>query len=604
MSNPIRLTTNHRRRWAVVVVAGALATTTALWSSPALADDQMMTQEGLITEQAKPAVQLIQATFTGNVNVPDWEVNKPAWNAEAEDAATFDDVLEAVNANPAKFFVASPNTRTEEVAQTVRGSGFTVTPDGYVVTNAHVVAPSDAELKAAISEDALKRVQEADVAALEKALGADLTTRQLALLTDAVVKLDAQAMTITDLKKTYEVGVGVGIPGVATGAKAIPADLTVAGETAPGKDVAILKIQGNNLPTVPLGDDATLNTADRLYVVGYPADADISEASVTVPTMTQGAVSAKKTLDNGLTVYQTDAALNPGNSGGPVLNSDGDVVGIATFVIRDETGQKVSGLSFMYPVSLVKEFLSRANVTPSQSITTQKFDEALANYNQMYFSRALPQFQAVAELVPGAIFAQEYIQKTQTAIAEGKDLTPSTVLGMPTWLFLSLLVLLLLVVIGVILLLLLRGRRTSAGPPAAATAPPPPPSGAPVPAAGAVLAPPTGPPAPAPGWTTSSAPTTPNVVTPAGSTTGATATTPTASPATPSAPPSTPPAASPPATPSASPPSSGPMSAATAGAAAAGTTATSHRHGRFCPDCGTAHEPDAHFCPNCGADVT
>ena len=563
----------------------------------------MMTHEGLITEQAKPAVQLIQATFTGNVNVPDWEVNKPAWNAEAEDAATFDDVLEAVNANPAKFFVASPNTRTEEVVQSVRGSGFTVTPDGYVVTNAHVVAPSEAELKAAISEDALKRVQEADVAALEKALGADLTPRQLALLTDAVVKLDAQAMTITDLKKTYEVGVGVGIPGVAAGAKAIPADLTVAGETAPGKDVAILKIQGSNLPTVPLGDDATLNTADRLYVVGYPADADISEASVTVPTMTQGAVSAKKTLDNGLTVYQTDAALNPGNSGGPVLNRDGDVVGIATFVIRDETGQKVSGLSFMYPVSLVKELLSRANVTPSQSITTQKFDEALGNYNQMYFSRALPQFQAVAELVPGAIFAQEYIQKTQTAIAEGKDRTPSTVLGMPTWLFLSLMVLLLLVVIGVILLLLLRGRRASAGPPAVAAAPPPP-GGAPVPAAAAVLAPPTGPPAAAPGWTTSSAPTTANVVAPAG--TGGTATTPSASPAPPAAPPVAPPVAPSSAPPSASPvaPPPAPTTPMTAGATAAGTTATSHRHGRFCPDCGTAHEDDAHFCPNCGADVT
>ena len=115
-------------------------------------------------------------------------------------------------------------------------------------------------------------------------------------------------------------------------------------------DVAILKVNRTSLPTLPLGDSSAVRQGEQIVVMGYPR-ADVLGASDI--TVTQGIVSAQRGFG-----LQIDAALNPGNSGGPVLNLRGEVVGVAIAGLRGATG-----INFAVPINDVKPILS-AHVGP------------------------------------------------------------------------------------------------------------------------------------------------------------------------------------------------------------------------------------------------
>jgi len=112
-----------------------------------------------------------------------------------------------------------------------------------------------------------------------------------------------------------------------------------------GNDVAVIKINMTGLNPVTFGDSSTLEVGDEVYAVGNP----LGELEY---SMTGGMVSALERNvtteeDVTLNVFQFDAAVNSGNSGGPVYNSNGEVVGIVTAKYKD-TG--VEGLSFAIPI--------------------------------------------------------------------------------------------------------------------------------------------------------------------------------------------------------------------------------------------------------------
>jgi serine protease Do len=119
-------------------------------------------------------------------------------------------------------------------------------------------------------------------------------------------------------------------------------------------DVAVLKIEANDLPTVALGDDANTRVGEWALAIGNPFGLDF--------TVTAGIISAKgrsqQLRDLNRDKYaiqdfiQTDAAINPGNSGGPLVNIRGEVVGINS-AIASETGS-YTGYGFAIPITLAK----------------------------------------------------------------------------------------------------------------------------------------------------------------------------------------------------------------------------------------------------------
>ncbi len=122
----------------------------------------------------------------------------------------------------------------------------------------------------------------------------------------------------------------------------------------PQTDVAVVKIEGSNLPTVGLGDDQKLRIGEWVVAIGNPLGLNF--------TVTAGIVSAKGRANelrglNGdqyaITDFiQTDAAINPGNSGGPLMNTRGEVIGINS-AIASQTGF-YSGYGFAIPITLAK----------------------------------------------------------------------------------------------------------------------------------------------------------------------------------------------------------------------------------------------------------
>lgn len=160
----------------------------------------------------------------------------------------------------------------EEEVQRGVGSGFIISADGYIMTNAHVIEGADEVY-----------------------------------------------VTMTD-KREYK-------------AKIIGTDKRT--------DVALVKIEGSNLPRLAFGDSAKLRVGEWVIAIGSPFGLE--------NTVTAGIISAKS-RDTGdyLPLIQTDVAVNPGNSGGPLVNSRGEVIGINSQIYSRSGGYM--GISFAVPI--------------------------------------------------------------------------------------------------------------------------------------------------------------------------------------------------------------------------------------------------------------
>lgn len=118
-----------------------------------------------------------------------------------------------------------------------------------------------------------------------------------------------------------------------------------------GFDVAVIKIDGSNLPTAPLGNSSSLQVGQDVVAIGNPFGLD--------HTLTTGVISAlNRPVSEGQGSYnqpmvQTDAAINPGNSGGPLLDLNGNVIGINTLVAAPR-GFPAQGLGFAVPVDTAR----------------------------------------------------------------------------------------------------------------------------------------------------------------------------------------------------------------------------------------------------------
>ena len=163
-----------------------------------------------------------------------------------------------------------PEDQEQEVDRGI-GSGFIMSPDGYVLTNAHVVDGAD-----------------------------------------------EVHVTLTD-KREFK-------------AKVIGVDKE--------SDIALLKIDGSNLPHLVMGDSDKIRAGEWAIAIGSPFNLD--------NTVTAGIISSKaRDIGDYLKLIQTDVAVNPGNSGGPLLNMRGEVVGINSQIFSESGGYM--GISFAVP---------------------------------------------------------------------------------------------------------------------------------------------------------------------------------------------------------------------------------------------------------------
>jgi serine protease Do len=248
------------------------------------------------------------------------------------------------------------------------GSGFFVNSNGYIVTNAHVTN---------ITTDECKQYLATQLAVKLQGDGEDLEAVE-------------QQLKWIEAKPTYIVNLPNG--------ELLPFQILKSGATFDeGKDVSIIKINVRNAPVLKLADSSKVQLLDKVTAVGYPGLVEMpnifDETSLLEATFTSGEVSAIKTLKDNIPVIQVSAPAAPGNSGGPVLNERGEVIGIVTFGFSNNH-------VFLFTSNTVQEFLTSLGITNEEGLINQKYREGLQLYNQGKYTQALRVFQLVKRLFP------------------------------------------------------------------------------------------------------------------------------------------------------------------------------------------------------------
>lgn len=127
--------------------------------------------------------------------------------------------------------------------------------------------------------------------------------------------------------------------------------------TDPVTDVAVVKIEANNLPTVKVGNSEALQPGELAIAIGNPLGLD-NTVTVGIVSATGRSGSQVGIPDKRVSFIQTDAAINPGNSGGPLLNQNGEVIGMNTAII-----QGAQGLGFAIPINQVQHIAEQISTT-------------------------------------------------------------------------------------------------------------------------------------------------------------------------------------------------------------------------------------------------
>ena len=348
---------------------------------------------------------------------------------------------------------------SQEGCQGTVGSGFFVSSDGYIATNGHVVVfePTDAFVELLMNEPQLfaqyfrqKGLEDSQISQLSSR--ADL----MAAVVAEFYSLPEGTIEMRNMQQTILVAHGDDpLPVVSTAdfrsmanlkdSKSLKHAKIVASDYSPkdiyvvssgdqhgfsSSDVALLKVDLQNSPFIRSYDGSIITQNQAISVLGFPADAenaliDNSEIAVTVTNGTIGSIRTAVGSSNKL--FQSDADASQGSSGGPAVNSEGQVFGLLTYRFKNETMQDAAK-SYIRDFSDVKQLALNNGVTFNQQGSVQEnWEMGLRYYADGYYSESLKYFEAVQEDYPSHRLAPQYIAAANRAIDNGRDISPKTI---------------------------------------------------------------------------------------------------------------------------------------------------------------------------------
>jgi S1-C subfamily serine protease len=286
------------------------------------------------------------------------------------------------------------------------GTGFFITSDGYIATNAHVVADifeGEKVARARLDEQMMQIIDRAVVQELGR-----VSAQQRRELQEAIKLVNLEERNYVVLpngeKLQYEV-VQYGKPGS-------------------GRDAAIIKVKIDNAPALPIGDSTRTQVADPIVVIGYPGVADmkelLDEKSQLQATVTDGTVSSLKHATSGEQILQISAPITHGNSGGPALDMKGNVIGLATFGNESE----IQGFNFLVASATLSELVRAAKLEPKPSKTLAQWRSGLDHFWRDEYTPAITNFREVETLFPMHSETGALIRQSNEAIKEGKEKKP------------------------------------------------------------------------------------------------------------------------------------------------------------------------------------
>ncbi|PWT93151.1 MAG: hypothetical protein C5B55_05090 [Blastocatellia bacterium] len=348
-------------------------------------------------------------------------------------------VVRTVDGAVGQFYFQPPGYQGQsyDVSYVGTGSGFILSSNGYIATNAHCV-----DVTHSGEDKAKERLFYQMVRQIAQQLGKnpqDLNTNYIE---------QHSRMTRFELVHKIFLPDGSNYPfeikqfGVPTGEA-----------QDQGKDVAILKIEIKNAPILKIGDSDKVQLQDHITVIGYPAAADtnlLDFKSLMEATINDGKISAKKTATSGAPILQTNTAATHGNSGGPGLNDSYEVIGLLTFRGDTVNNQEVQGFTFLVPSNTVMEYVKAAGATNQEGLTDSLYREGLDYYWNQHYSSAIPKFEEVKRLFPQHSEVDKLIQSSQQLKSEGKEKS-----SFPLWIVGVVLVALILIGLVIIIIVVI-----------------------------------------------------------------------------------------------------------------------------------------------------
>ena len=389
-----------------------------------------------------PAVVMVQTVFSATVYVNKVEINERRFNLLVDSVKKLDTtgtmfsaeekldiVVKALYNNPFRFFSATTKYFRQKHRILSSGTGFFITGDGYLITNAHIIDRDSAFIRRKFTLTTFKEVTESNITALQSSWDMTLNDEQRNLLNNAYSAIYSQlsSMILFDLQREIFVQLKADTKDDQIITRRMPAKVILKGSPMPGKDVALLKVDSvQQLPTLPFSREDMARIGEEVLVYGYPepvtANSFLAKETNNEPTLTTGIVSAIKKSVGGWPVIQMDAVITHGSSGSPVCNNNGEVIGLATFgSLEQNTGGLASGFNFAIPISIIEDFLDSVGVNNRMSQASMAFNNGLNFFYTGYYSRALKRFAGVKKVNNDYPLVNYYIEKASNKIKQGKD---------------------------------------------------------------------------------------------------------------------------------------------------------------------------------------
>ncbi|MEM7066886.1 MAG: trypsin-like peptidase domain-containing protein [Cyanobacteria bacterium P01_B01_bin.77] len=368
-------------RFKQIRFATALSILAFCSKSPVLAQTSLSNEK--LTQLAEPAVVRVLDGCVGTYRFynPDWEGEQT-------------------------FF-------TDEVYNISMGSGFFVHPNGYIATNAHVVDNT---------EDAHKSCKEELFQQFLRRLESRFGFEEGAYSNNEESRAFIEKFSTLD---NYEAVNEVILPGGKRFDFEIKSFGTPIDEDAQvrGKDVAVIKIEVQQAPTLVLSDTSLPKAASSVLILGYPSEAEVDflddESSLQMSTIA-GSVSAIKSTDDGVKVIQISASVSAGISGGPVMDSSGEVVGLISFGNQDEAGR--GSIPNAVTTSTLNEFIGASDGIENQSSEVDSlYREGLNYFWAGDYSRARDSFTNVKALFEYHSEVDDLIDESNLALFDDSD---------------------------------------------------------------------------------------------------------------------------------------------------------------------------------------
>ncbi|MFQ5893200.1 MAG: trypsin-like peptidase domain-containing protein, partial [Nitrospinota bacterium] len=311
--------------------------------------------------------------------------------------------------------------RTTPPAIRETGTGWLIDPKGLLITNAHVVQPAHSPGPWVVRRFASRAALLACVPILLEQIAPGDRARAEERVKRRVRETVVPAAKVKLLPEIFVM--------LSNGAR-LPAEvkkysppLTLEPGQVSGRDLALLKIKGEDYPVLPLADSRAVKIGDPVYILGFPgvvlSHELLNQSTRVEASVTNGAVSGFKQDRTDQPVIQTDAPAAWGNSGGPAVNARGEVVGVLTFVslAPGPEGAIVQGFNFLIPSNTVREFIQGTAVRfGAESGFNMAWWAGLRDFFNGRFTRAERRFEAANALVGNVPDVRRMLAEAQDKI--------------------------------------------------------------------------------------------------------------------------------------------------------------------------------------------